>query len=58
MSDGKLTHFDDGGKAHMVDVSGKPVTDRLAVAEGAIIMSTDTLARVTEGRAEKGDVLG
>ncbi|WP_368346285.1 cyclic pyranopterin monophosphate synthase MoaC [Pelagovum sp. HNIBRBA483] len=58
MSDGKLTHFDDGGKAHMVDVSGKPVTNRIAVAEGAIQMSAETLALVTEGRAEKGDVLG
>jgi len=58
MSDGKLTHFDDCGKAHMVDVSGKPVTNRIAVAEGAIQMSAETLALVTEGRAEKGDVLG
>ena len=53
-----LTHFDDKGDAHMVDVSGKPVTDRTAIAEGRVIMSVDTLALITEGRAKKGDVLG
>lgn len=52
-----LTHFDDGGHAHMVDVSGKPVTDRLAVARGAVRMRAETLAMITEGRAKKGDVL-
>ena len=53
-----LTHFDDQGHAHMVDVSAKPVTDRMAVAEGLVLMSLETLALVTEGRAKKGDVLG
>jgi cyclic pyranopterin phosphate synthase len=53
-----LTHFDDQGHAHMVDVSGKPVTDRTAIAEGCVVMTADTLALVTEGRAKKGDVLG
>ena len=53
-----LTHFDDQGHAHMVDVSAKPVTDRVAVAEGLVLMSPETLALVTEGRAKKGDVLG
>jgi cyclic pyranopterin phosphate synthase len=53
-----LTHFDDSGKAHMVDVSDKAVTSRIAVAEGYITMSPETLALVVEGRAEKGDVLG
>ncbi len=53
-----LTHFDDQGRAHMVDVSEKDVTDRTAVAEGLVIMSPETLALVTEGRAKKGDVLG
>lgn len=53
-----LTHFDDSGKAHMVDVSDKAVTSRIAVAEGYITMSHETLALVVEGRAEKGDVLG
>lgn len=55
---GGLTHFDDQGQAHMVDVSAKPVTDRLAVAEGIVRMGADTLALITEGRAKKGDVLG
>ena len=53
-----LSHFDEGGKAHMVDVSDKAVTSRIAVAEGHITMSPETLALVVEGRAEKGDVLG
>jgi cyclic pyranopterin monophosphate synthase len=52
-----LSHFDDRGQAHMVDVSGKPVTDRVAVAEGAVRMTVETLALITEGRAKKGDVL-
>lgn len=55
---GKLSHFDASGQAHMVDVSDKDVTDRIAVAEGYIIMTPATLALVTEGRAKKGDVLG
>jgi cyclic pyranopterin phosphate synthase len=53
-----LSHFDAEGKAHMVDVSDKPDTARLAVAEGAVRMSPDTLALIMDGRAEKGDVLG
>lgn len=54
----KLSHFDAAGQAHMVDVSDKAVTDRIAVAEGHITMTPETLALVTEGRATKGDVLG
>ena len=53
-----LSHFDAAGKAQMVDVSGKEVTARVAVAEGHITMTPATLALVAEGRAEKGDVLG
>jgi cyclic pyranopterin phosphate synthase len=53
-----LTHFDAEGRAHMVDVSDKAVTDRVAVAAGAVRMLPETLALVTEGRAKKGDVLG
>ncbi|HSF63473.1 MAG TPA: cyclic pyranopterin monophosphate synthase MoaC [Paracoccaceae bacterium] len=53
----ELTHFDAAGHAHMVDVSDKPVTDRLAVAAGAVRMTAATLAMITEGRAKKGDVL-
>jgi len=55
---GKLSHFDEAGQAHMVDVSEKEVTSRIAVAEGHITMTVATLALVTEGRAAKGDVLG
>lgn len=53
-----LTHFDADGHAHMVDVSGKPVTDRIAVAEGQVRMQPATLARIIGGTAAKGDVLG
>lgn len=53
-----LTHFDDQGHAHMVDVSDKPVTARIATAVGAVRMTAQTLALITEGRAKKGDVLG
>lgn len=56
MSD--LTHFDDKGAAHMVDVSAKEITHRTAVARGRITMEPATLALITEGRAKKGDVLG
>ncbi|NNE88632.1 MAG: cyclic pyranopterin monophosphate synthase MoaC [Silicimonas sp.] len=52
-----LTHFDAAGQAHMVDVSDKEVTDRIAVAEGFVKMTPETLALITEGRAKKGDVL-
>ena len=54
----ELTHFDAAGQAHMVDVSEKPVTDRVAVAEGWVRMRPETLALVTAGTAKKGDVLG
>ncbi len=57
MSD-KLTHFDEAGQAHMVDVGAKSVTAREAVAEGRILMAPETLALVLEGSARKGDVLG
>lgn len=53
-----LTHFDAEGRAHMVDVSDKPATDRIAVAEATVTMQSETLALLTEGRARKGDVLG
>lgn len=53
-----LTHFDAEGHAHMVDVSDKDVTSRIATAEGYVKMRPDTLAAITEGRAKKGDVLG
>ena len=53
-----LSHFDAQGQAHMVDVSAKPVTDRVAVAEGCVVMTPETLAHVAAGTAKKGDVLG
>ncbi len=53
-----LTHFDGQGHAHMVDVSEKPVTDRIAVACGRVVMSVQTLEMITSGQAKKGDVLG
>ena len=53
-----LSHFDASGRAHMVDVSDKAVTARIAVAEGHVTMRADVLALVREGRADKGDVLG
>jgi cyclic pyranopterin phosphate synthase len=52
-----LTHFDARGAAHMVDVSDKDVTARVAVAEGHIRMARDTYDLIAEGRAKKGDVL-
>jgi cyclic pyranopterin phosphate synthase len=52
-----LTHFDAAGNAHMVDVSAKDVTARTATARGAVTMQPETLARIREGTAAKGDVL-
>jgi len=54
----KLTHFDERGAAHMVDVGGKDVTRRMAVAAGVIRMLPATFALVKSGTAKKGDVLG
>ncbi len=53
-----LTHFDQKGDAHMVDVSAKPVTDRIATAKGRVVMAPETLEIVRQGSAKKGDVLG
>jgi cyclic pyranopterin phosphate synthase len=53
-----LTHFDGDGHAHMVDVSDKAVTSRIATAESHIKMQRETFDIITEGRAKKGDVLG
>ena len=53
-----LTHFDDQGQAHMVDVAAKASTHRIAVAGGRIEMLASTLAIVEAGSAKKGDVLG
>ncbi|QGY79889.1 cyclic pyranopterin monophosphate synthase MoaC [Sphingorhabdus lacus] len=53
----KLTHLDESGAAHMVDVSAKADTVREAVAEGRIQMSANALQAIVEGSAKKGDVL-
>ena len=53
-----LTHFDRHGQAHMVDVSAKDVTHRVARASGVIRMKPATLALIQAGQAKKGDVLG
>jgi cyclic pyranopterin monophosphate synthase len=53
----KLTHLDESGAAHMVDVSAKAETVREAIAEGRIIMSAEALAAIREGATKKGDVL-
>jgi cyclic pyranopterin phosphate synthase len=54
----ELTHFNNAGEAHMVDVGDKAVTQRIAVAEGRITMQPQTLALILQGEAKKGDVLG
>ena len=53
-----LTHFDAEGRAHMVDVSAKPETDRTATARVTVLMQPDTRRMVADGTARKGDVLG
>ena len=53
-----LTHFDAQGQAHMVDVSGKDETHRIARASGVIVMQAATLALIESGQAKKGDVIG
>jgi len=53
-----LTHFDDAGQAHMVDVGDKAVTHRVAVAAGVIRMQPMTLDLIRSGTSKKGDVLG
>ena len=53
-----LTHFDAKGDAHMVDVSDKAVTSRVATAAGYVKMARESFDIISEGRAKKGDVLG
>ncbi|MEJ2511666.1 MAG: cyclic pyranopterin monophosphate synthase MoaC [Anaerolineales bacterium] len=57
MSEPKLTHVDDSGKARMVDVGDKPETDRSAVAKGEVRMRLETLNLIRQGAIKKGDVL-
>ncbi len=58
MAGDRLTHFDEQGRAAMVDVSDKAETERTAIARGRITMQPATLARILEGQIGKGDVLG
>jgi len=53
----KLTHFDDSGRARMVDISAKGVTTRIAIASGEIHMQPETLEHIQQGKLKKGDVL-
>ena len=53
----ELTHFDENGRARMVDVSAKADTGRMAVARGRIAMQPATLERIRAGQIAKGDVL-
>ena len=53
----ELTHFDNIGRAHMVDVSEKKMSDRIAIAKGHVAMAADTFKVISEGRIGKGDVL-
>ena len=54
----ELTHFNQSGEAHMVDVGEKAITQRTAITEGYIEMLPETLALITMGQHKKGDVLG
>ena len=58
MNNQTLTHFDNAGQAHMVDVGAKTETARVARAAGSIFMKPETLALICSGSAKKGDVLG
>lgn len=55
---GELTHFNAAGQAHMVDVAEKPDSHRVAIATGKITMRPETLQKIVQGSASKGDVLG
>ena len=54
----KLTHFNQAGEAHMVDIAAKDATARRAIAGGRILMQADTLRLIEQGGHKKGDVLG
>ena len=57
MTEGRLTHFNDQGRAHMVDVTEKEVTKRTATAHARIVMQRETMELVRAGKMKKGDVL-
>lgn len=54
----KLTHFNEAGEAHMVDIGEKDITARRAVVKGRITMQAETLDLIKQGKHKKGDVLG
>ena len=55
---GEFTHFNSAGQAHMVDVAAKQDSHRVAIAVGRIVMRPETLQKILQGTASKGDVLG
>jgi cyclic pyranopterin monophosphate synthase len=57
MASEKLSHIDESGRAHMVDVGAKPETERLAVARGEVHLRKETIDLVRQGLMKKGDVL-
>jgi cyclic pyranopterin monophosphate synthase len=57
MASEKLTHLDESGQAHMVDVGAKPESERLAVARGEVHLRAETVALIRQGLMKKGDVL-
>jgi cyclic pyranopterin phosphate synthase len=57
MADDRLTHLDERGRARMVDVGEKQITERVCVARGEVRMAAETLRRIADGEVPKGDVL-
>ena len=57
MTQDKLTHIDADGRADMVDVGDKPISERVAIAEGRVVMAPQTLTLIKDGALKKGDVL-
>jgi len=57
-SEKEFTHFDEAGKAIMVDVGDKEITKRVAIARGSIEVGPEVLSKIKESSVEKGDVLG
>ena len=57
MKEKELSHFNKNGRAHMVDVGGKEDTQRIAIAEGSVVMQPETLKMIKDGKLVKGDVL-
>ena len=58
MTNPALSHLNAAGEAHMVDVGAKPVSERVAIARGHVVMAPATMAIIASGNAKKGDVLG